>query len=451
MDDTANVLEQQQPRPRQKPGPRKSKGTETTITKRILDDDDDDDVGADEPVPSLLFHNPNQQFAKIRVHRTEPNEGMLGYLEDVDATEKTLYDKWGGSVFRLEAVDQTGRIRAVRVLRIAGDPVFVSSMAKAEWEKRKFINAQAANPPPPNSGPDVQTILAMVEEREDKRRAELEAKLAAERQERADREAERRREEREWQAERDRQQREFDDRRRREDEAREEKRRRDDEERDRRRREEQKEALQQQQQFMTQMLGIVQASSAQSIAFVKETVAAQQAKPATDGSEMLLKGVTLAMQLKEMAGGGSDAEEPILTTVIKNLPDILNGAGNAVGKAIREVKGEPAPEPGTLTLRGAAAEKVGALAQKIEASGGNAEQALATIADRLLGNKPKQAAQVAADPATGPKPIVYDSPPPGTPMEEPKKEAAPVQAEAAAKTEEKPANKAAPIRMKFAK
>jgi hypothetical protein len=135
---------------------------------------------------------------------------------------------------------------------------------------------------------------------------------------------------------------------------------------------------------MKEMLSIVQANATNSLAF------AEKMQPKGDGNatEMLLKGVELALKLK---GAGEGGDEDLLTTVVKNLPDMLSSAGNAVGKAIREVKGNPSGGGGGdgLTLpAGPASEKMSKLIAAISAKGGDPEKVLAGIADRLLASEP---------------------------------------------------------------
>lgn len=386
---------------------------ETVVTKRELTDDDDDDRGSSRPMTggqatfATLFATQNDDenaVVRVRVIRSNPNEGMLGYIEDLDATELEILERWGGSAYRLEGVDSRGRITKVKSMKLAGDPVFVSRAAENEWKRMRGTGQ------PESTGMDAQAVLQMIEERETRRENERAEKSKAEAREREERAELIRKAEREFALERDRLNREADEKRRRDEGEREDRRRVEERERDERRKRDAEDSSRSQQQFMTQMLTILQASSQQSMAFVKETMTNQQQVRPTDPTEYLMKGIDLALKLRP-AGGGGD-EEDILTTVVKNLPDMLSSAGGAIGSAIREVRGTPSTPEGSFVLQGKAAERMSALAKRISDAGGNPDDALATIADRLLS---APAARPAAQPeAASPvidKPVVFDIPP----------------------------------------
>lgn len=373
----------------------KGKATETTIIKRELLDEDEENVSEKMTFAALFDPGPDDANAetviRVRVFRADPREGYLGYIEDMNATEEFIQERWGGSVFKLEGLNNRGRIIRVRTIVISGDPVFVGEAFEAQWRKQKGLPTKAKASASELSTKD---MLELIQEREVALRRELADKEERERKERQEREEVRRREEREFQLAREREQREWDERRRRDQEEADRRRAREEEEREQRRRRDLEESQQRQQQYMTQMLSVVQTQANNMIAFVKETVAVQaNAGPKSDPSEMLIKGVQLALQLKEAAGG--EGEEDLLTTVVKNLPQMLNSAGNAVGAAIREVKGSGGAQPaapklgvtpqGGLTLPpGPVSEKFAAVVSRITESGGDPEQVLGNVADRLL-------------------------------------------------------------------
>jgi hypothetical protein len=454
------------PAPRQttKRSRRGGKVTETTITKRELNDDSEEEGSSKLTFAALFDPGPddaNQEtVVRVRVFRADPREGYLGYIEDLDATEAFIKEQWGGSVYKLEGLNNRGRIIRVRTVVIGGDPIFIGEAFETSWRKQKGLPARRADG---GTGEQLSTkdMLALIQAREEALRKELADKEERDRKERQEREAERRREEREWQAQREREQREWDERRRRDQEEADRRRRQEEEAREDRRRRDAEEAAARQQQHMTQMLSIVQAQANNMIAFVKETVVAQAAGPkGADPSEMLIKGVQLALQLKEAAGG--EGEEDLLTTVVKNLPQMLNSAGNAVGKAIREVKGGGAappiapggpklgitPQGGLMLPPGPVSEKFAAIVNRVVEAGGDPEQALASVADKLLtGGKgtPK--------PASGGKtPVVFDPGPPAPAAES----AAPSTSEAPAPPSDNPQPVHKPAaegvkRMKFTK
>lgn len=400
---------------------RGGKATETTIIKRELVDDESEkpqhmtfaslfDAGPDDANEEIVH--------RVRVHRSEPREGMLGYIDDMSATEETIKERWGGSTYRLEGLNARGKIVRVRTSVIAGDPIFVSDAFDIQWRKQRGL--------PPRSQTNgeqvtIKDMLAIIEAKEAALRKEIADKEERDRKDRQEREAERRREEREWQAQREREQREFDERRRKEREEAEERRRRDDDEREQRRRRDLEESTKQQQQFLQQMLTIVSTNAQQSIALVKEMSAAP--KGGEGSADMLIKGIQLALQLKDAAGG--EGEKDLLTTVVENLPQMLNAAGNAVGKAVREVKGgggghaaaspqQPriaaTPEGSLVLPPGAVSQKFAALVQKVAEQGGDPEQALNAIADKMLTGQAKRALPVNPPPAESSpaRPVVMD-------------------------------------------
>ena len=400
---------------------RGGKATETVITKRELVDEDEKRP-TQVTFAALFDAGPedanDETVLKVRVTRMEPSEGQLGYIEDMDATEELIKERWGGSKYRLDGINRQGRIVRVRTITIAGDPIFVSESFDIQWRKQRGL--------PPRSQTNgeqvtIKDMLAIIEAKEAALRKEISDKEERDRKERQEREAERRREEREWQAQREREQREFDERRRKEREEAEERRRRDDDEREQRRRRDLEESTKQQQQFMQQMLTIVSTNAQQSITLVKEMSAAPKGGE-TNPADMLIKGIQLALQLK---GGDGEGEKDLLTTVVENLPQMLNAAGNAVGKAVREVKGgatshQPriaaTPEGSLVLPPGVVSQKFAALVQKVAEQGGDPEQALNAIADKMLaapGTKrlPVNPPQVEATPS---RPVVMDPGPANT-------------------------------------
>lgn len=361
--------------PKRGPGrPRKNRGVaqETVITKRLIDENDEDKEVLFSSFENLFDKGADGEHAivKVRVVRKEPDEGFLGYIEDMEANiEQYLRNRWGGSLYRLEGVRGNGKLGAVRTLKISGDPVFESQQFEQQWRKRNNIR----NPNVPENSLSPQELIAMLDEREAKRR-DLEAKA----------EDERRQRQREWEAEQKAREREWEDKRRRDDEEREARRRRDFEE------------SQARSQANTQMmLTMVMQQANQNIQFIKETLASKQ--QTADPSDMLLKGVTLALQLKEATGAGAEPDD-LITTVVKNLPQMLTAAGNAVGKAVKEVKSGPPNDnvrpnpqlprhnpPGGLVIPpGKAAEKLQAIVKKITENGGNPDEVLPEVFDRLL-------------------------------------------------------------------
>lgn len=426
----------------------KGKTTTTTVTKQILTDPEDDDKLPEMTFASLFDAGPddtnNEVVARVRVFRSDPREGHLGYIDDMDATETFIKEHWGGSTYRLEGVNSKGRIVRVRTIVVGGDPIFVGEAFEAQWRRQKGLGARSSSNGEQMSMKD---MLAVIEAREMALRTELAAKEERDRKERTEREESRRRDEREFLMQRERDQREWDERKRRDTEESDRRRAQEQDARDERRRRDVEEATQRQQQFMTQMLTIVQSQAANTIAFVKETLGA---KTGVDPSDMLMKGVTLAMKLRE-AGEGNDEDGDLLTTVVKNLPEMLSSAGNAIGGAIREVKGLPPAPPvagktangaGGLTLPpGPVSAKFAALVNKIQASGGDPEATLGALADRLL------ASPVVPPKAARPNAPVFD---PGPPAPQPQVAAPPSEAPQTVNSDVPPSEEGV-VRMSFGK
>lgn len=387
--------------------------TQTTITRRLLDEDDKENKEKKDEL--LTFQNlfapdpendVNQDIViKVRVYRTDPNEGILGYIDDMEATEQTILDRWGGSTYRLDGMNGRGRVVRCRSLKIAGDPIFEGEAAESIYRKSKGL-------PPKHTLTNVgnsmspQEIMAMMEARDKERRQEEKDKT----EERKREAEERRKEEREFILERERLQREFDERKRKDDEERDRRRREDEREREDRRRKDLQEEQTRQQQFFAQMLQMTQQQANQTLSFVKESALSRGSQ--TDSTEALIKGVQLVLSIKEGLGGG-DGEEDLLHSVVKNLPGMINAAGNAVGKAINEVKGNKQipsvvnPQQGGLQLPpGELSNKFATIINKIREQGGNPELVLSSIADKIL--QPVMAAQ-------NPKPVIMD---PGIKKEE---------------------------------
>lgn len=392
-DDFGDETEPKRGRGRPK-GSGKGKTVTTTVTRQTsLDGEEKSDDDVSMTFGALFDAGPDDKndeiVTRVRVNRAEPKEGMLGYIEDMDATESYIRDEWGGSTYLLQGLNNRGKIIRVRSIVIGGDPKFVGEAFDLQWRRQKGLPPKSANGAAPGEQMSMKDMLAVIEAREIALRKELADKEDRDRRERIEAAETRRKDEREFQMLRERDAREWEEKRQRDQAEVARVRRAEDDDRESRRRRDNEEATTRSQQFMTQMLTIVQQQASNSIAFVKETVAGQQT--GKDPSDMLMKGITLALQLKEAAGGGG--EDDLLTTVVKNLPEMLNSAGNAVGKAVREVRGQPAAPTngkanGLMLPAGPVSDKFAALVNRITESGGNPEATLAALADRLLATAP---------------------------------------------------------------
>lgn len=397
---------------------RKGKVVQTT-RREFIDDDDEDKVQL--PGILALADVEEHSIVRLRVWRKDPDEGMLGYLEDVNSSEEEISQRWGGGQFRVDGLNQSGHIKASRTFRLAGDPIFVSNGARVDYERRKGIPSTTAVVGQPQ-GMSMQEILAMTQKLDDDRRKAEDERRAREAAERRDHEERMRRLEVE-----------ADDRRRKDERERDEKRRADENEREERRRREQIEAENRSRAHLDQTIAMMRAQNEQTIALVK-----QQIVPAQDQGKSLMEAVKMITVIKEAFGGeaATPEESDPLSLLMKHGHEWLNGIGNAVSSTIREVKGGGAPpqvvahpsapqlpagvppEGITIPASSPLAGKLQHLAQTIAASGRNPEEELSKIVDNLTATiegkpAPHQPGARPANPnAFVPTPESVASPPP---------------------------------------
>lgn len=395
--------------PRRRGRPRGSKTkrrggriTKETVTRQEFDgaEGEDEEESEDGIDRTPLFGSDGETgIVRIRVTRTDPHEGMLGYLDDpMAATEKDISERWGGSSYLVQAVGATGRIVKSKVVKIAGDPVFAGTMAEAQWRKsreRLLPPAAAAA----QGGLSITDLLQLMREQQ--------TEVVRMENERREREAAADR----LHAEKMRQLAEDSDRRRKQDEEeRERRRQRDDEERDRRRQAAQEEADRRQQAFMQQTISMLQQSSQQALEFVKATTAA-----APKGNTLMEAVQTIAAIKDAFGGDGGGGDQPMdtMSLLAKHGGEWLNGIGNAVASVVQEAKGNKqpiaAPPPQatpqrlnpieSLPLPPSLAPKVATLVGKLAARGLNPELELNALVDKLnsqLDSAPPPGTPVAA-------------------------------------------------------
>ena len=126
-------------------------------TEVEVEGDDQDGAEAAEAAedqhPEAPLFSPLLRRAKkvevVAVRRTDPDSGYLGTLPP-DMTESTLKSRWGGGVYRLEAKNVNNQIVAsgVRVLKIAGDPVFASEVEE-QGRRTPNLRFELTGPWPP--------------------------------------------------------------------------------------------------------------------------------------------------------------------------------------------------------------------------------------------------------------------------------------------------------------
>lgn len=309
-----------------------------------------------------------KRIDRVSVRRLDPNSGFMGIMPP-NVSEDMIAAKWGGGDYRLEAKNDAGAILKVRAYKIAGDPQFVSEAEESTWRRQNGLEPRRRG----GADTNVKEMLAIMEERDDKRRAEL-----LEREERTRKDADAR-EERERRLREER-----DTIARREEDAREERRRRESREEDERRTRAHREdlermsaqnaaALAQSQQYFTQLAASMKAEEGN--------------RSATDPVKTLITGIQLARDLGAAGGAVEGATAPdFLTALISRLPETLQEVRRTAGGVMAELKASKARPAGAkpgedyLTITGKTATKAKAVLRKLAAAGKDPEAEI----DRLL-------------------------------------------------------------------
>jgi hypothetical protein len=426
------------PQPQKRRGPGRPKGSlgmgrKVVQTRQEFITDSQGNVIAADPDATEAVELPpifdpksitDYHITKIRVSRTTPDEGFLGYLDDVEnATEASIKDIWGGGTYRLDGTNSTGKLLKVTTRKISGDPKFESLAAEITWKRQKGIPLTPAVTG--EKAMSTADVLIMLKQIEAEKHKEMEEREEKNRKAREDAEKQRRQEERDHQERMRRLDIEAAERARKDDDERDRRRKLDDEERENRRRREVAETETRQQNFMQQTIQMVQQSGQQALQFVKATAAE---KGESGGHGSIMDTIKMVLAIKEAFGGGGDPEETTdpMALVLKHGPEWLNGLGNAIGGTIREIKGggvRPAPaqiaaQPGNplaglpIPADNPLSGKLTTLVSKLAAKGINPEVALNSIVDRVLTDVdglPAQGATV-AKPSTpnGPVPFTHD-------------------------------------------
>ncbi len=376
----------------------------TTKTVETLDDDEAADADVQQVTP--LFDRSTKKtktIATVSVKRTDPAEGHLGYL-GADASEQEIFNRWGGGEFVVQAKNADNQIVTQRTVKIAGDPVFVSEIEEARWRRQNNLRPIARNGDA--GGGSIKDVLALLEERESKRREEERERRAEERREQGEREERNRRE-----------QREHEEKLARENAEREERRRKDDQERDERRRAQHREDLDraaaaaaaqlaQTQQFFTQLQAM--------------TVSDGKAAGGSDPVKLLTAGMELAIKLRGDGAGGPAEPTDALTALLSRLPETLAEVRNTAKEAYEEIKSgknrkvieatatPAAPEsdegaPDEVTITGETARKMKTMIGILQRAGKDPETVLAGMANHVIG--------LTKEPAKGPAPKAAPRPP----------------------------------------
>jgi hypothetical protein len=329
----------------------------------------------------------DRSINKIRVSRKDPYEGVLGNIENPQEFELEIAQRWGGSTYKLEGITNNGKVMSTAQVKIAGEPIFVSQSAEIQWRRQKGLPPNPTSPhviassvvaaPATNNGFNIQEFMLLMEEKDNKRRKDEEERKAQERK--LEQEYRERMRKLELEAE---------ERKRKDDDERDRRRQKDDELREERRRKDELDRESKQQMFMQQTVAMLQESSKQSIAMLT-------AKSSNSSNDSLMETIKAVAMIKDVFGDKQEEPQDIPSLLVKHGHEWLNAAGNAVGKAIHEVKAGgtalppsgPSPNaiagiPNNPTLE----QKTQILVSKLVSKGIDPQVALNGVLDELISN-----------------------------------------------------------------
>jgi hypothetical protein len=376
----------------------------TQVTKREYIEPTDSEEEVEKlqlPGVFALSDIEEHSIVRARVYRKDPDEGMLGYIDDPNFSEEAILQRWGGSLYRVDGLNGNGQVKRSVTFRVAGDPIFVSDTFKADWYKRRGIPLPAVGQTGAQAmGP--QDMLAFMRQMDTERSKAEDERRAREKAEQREHEERMRKLEMEAEDRRRRDELEREDRRRKDEAERDEKRRREAAEAEERRRKDAADADARNKQHMDMMLSMMKTSSEQALAAVRAQV---PANPQND----IMSAVKMVVAIKEAfageGGGGGEEDTDPLNLLIKHGHEWLTGLGSAVTGAIREVKGggaQPAqqqiaapahnPQPAALPASpeglvipasSPLAGKLQHLVGQITSRGKNPEEILSQVMDNL--------------------------------------------------------------------
>lgn len=406
----------------------------TQVTKReYIEPNDTDEEVEKLQLPGVFALNDIEEHSivRARVYRKDPDEGMLGYIDDPNFSEEAILNRWGGSLYRVDGLNSNGQVKRSVTVRVAGDPIFVSDTFKMDWFKRRgiplpVVGQQVAQ----QMGP--QEMLAFMRQMDEARTKADDERRAREAEERRAHEERMRKLELEAEDRRRKDELEREDRRRKDEAERDEKRRREAAEAEDRRRRDAAEADARNKQHVDMMLTMMKTSSEQALNALK---AQTPANPQHDMMNTIKMVVAIKEAFAGEGGGAADDTDP-LNLLIKHGHEWLTGLGTAVTGAIREVKGggvqQPqvaaphptaalpsAPEGLVIPRSSPIASKLETLVTKIAARGGNPETILSQTLDNMHATldgqpPPHQPAQQPQQPQQ-PQPTSAQTAPPAPP------------------------------------
>lgn len=393
------------------------------VTETEIDAEDEADQlkAWDEAPLFAAIDRQDKHIDAVSVRRTDPPSGYLGTMPP-DVSEASLAAKWGGGSYILEGKNADTRIvpNARRTIKIAGDPVFAGEVEEIQYRRSNGLPVRVATATPAADALSTKDLLMLLEEKEERRRAEQlarEDRARTEQNERDDRER-RLRDERALQLQKD-----ADDRKAREvkdQEEREERRARATREDDERRARIHREDMERMQAQNTALLAQSQQFFQQQLASMAAAVKEAPAAAAGDGGAVkaLLTGLQVARDFMGPKGGsGGEGGDPapapdLLTSLIQRLPETLAEVRKTAGGVYSELTGKggqagaPAgvpPGQDFLTIVGPTASKAKAVIAALAKAGKNPEAELS----RML----SFAAGALAQPKAAPPAVVASSPP----------------------------------------
>ena len=368
----------------------------TSVTEEVVDDDDEPQAWDEAPLFAEMDRK-SKHIDMVSVRRTEPASGYLGTMPP-DVSEASLFTRWGGGSYILEGKSADTHIvpNARRQLKLAGDPIFKGEVEEMEWRRSNGLPAKVTLAVAPAAEAiSTRDLMVMLEQKEERRRAEQlvrEDRARAEQLEREDRDR-RQRDERAAQVQKDQ-----DDRKARDT--------KDAEEREDRRARAQREDDERRQRIHREDMERLQAQNAAQLAQSQQffqqlatTMAAKEHAPAAGdgGVKALLTGLQVARDFMGKGGGGGDdgpAEKPdMLTTLIQRLPETLAEVRKTASGVYSEVTGkgraaQPAgvkPGEDFLTITGPTASKAKKVIQALVAAGKDPELELSRMLSMAAG------------------------------------------------------------------
>jgi hypothetical protein len=365
----------------------------TTKKVETIDDEDGGEEGAQvTPLFDLGRNKKGKAVVRVSVRRTDPDEGHLGYLGP-DASEAEIASKWGGGEFVVQGKNEAGQIVITQTIKIAGDPVFKSEIEEARW--RRLNNLKPSKRRDEDGGGSMKEVLALMEDREAKRREEERERRAEEKKEQAEREERNRRE-----------QREHEEKLARENAEREERRRKDDSERDERRRAQHREDIDR-----VQAAAAAQLAQTQQFFTQLQAISKHEARAAGDADpvKLLTAGMELALKLRGEGGGGGEPVDA-LTALLSRLPETLAEVRSTAKEAYQEIKGKkgaetaalaPVPAEGAggdeVTITGATATRLKTMIGVLQRAGKDPEAVIDTLAKQVISMATARPAAKASD------------------------------------------------------